>query len=202
MKGKLRWYYSTMGAGKTSLALLKSYQFEETGVKTILLKPAVDTRDFGVVKSRAISGTKKCIVFEHNDNLYKTLVDIVGDHYKTKNIVVFVDEIQFATPDHIVELWKFAKEFKIDVYTFGLKTDADNNLFTPIPKLVIYSDSIKEIKSKCKYCDNKATTHLMYINDNPVISRDYSIKVGDVSGSTRYESLCQCCRSRILSENV
>ena len=42
---KLYFKYGTMGSSKTAQALITKFNYEERGMKTVLLKPAIDTRD-------------------------------------------------------------------------------------------------------------------------------------------------------------
>ena len=198
MRGKLRYFHSCMNAGKSALLLMKSNQFEQCGVKPLVLKPMFDTRDEGIIKSRAIKDERECFLFGDNDDVYSILCTMIK--LKSKNgHVVFVDEIQFAKPEHIEQLWRFAKNFGIDVYCFGLKTKASNELFEPVHNLMVYADHVEEIKSMCNRCSNKATTHLMFVEDVPVTEYETSLQVGDIKGNTRYESLCQCCRNKIIN---
>ena len=57
------------------------------------------------------------------------------------------------------------------------------------------ADTSEEIKSKCYYCENKATTHLRLIDDTPVFEGKDKI-VGDLTGTERYESVCQVCYAK------
>ena len=175
---------------------------------TILMKPSFDTRDFGVIKSRAIGESRECFTFSSDEDVYYVLSLIIDSYiasgvYDGKLVsktVVFVDEISFSTPEQIKQLWKFTRDYRIDVYAFGLKTTASNKLFDPICDLLIYADTVYELKSMCQRCKNKATTHLKFIDDVPVANYDNDIEVGDVVGSVRYESLCQNCREKIIKK--
>ena len=211
MKGKLRWYYGCMSSSKTATLLMKAHQFEQCGMRTILLKHIFDTRDRGVIRSRAIKDERRCFVFDDSSNLYLMLSGIIecwnttGGHSlndSSTNTVVFVDEIQFARPEHIEQLWSFSKDYNIDVYCFGLKTKASNELFDSAPNLMIYADHIEEIKSMCSRCTNKATTHLLFVDNIPVTKYHNSLSVGDTKGDIHYESLCQCCRKRIVENTI
>ena len=42
---KLYFSYSAMNAGKSAILLQSAYNYHERGMKTLLLKPEVDTRD-------------------------------------------------------------------------------------------------------------------------------------------------------------
>ncbi|MBT6723353.1 MAG: thymidine kinase, partial [Planctomycetaceae bacterium] len=42
---KLYFYYSTMNAGKSTMMLQASYNYQERGMQTLLLAPDIDNRD-------------------------------------------------------------------------------------------------------------------------------------------------------------
>lgn len=187
--GKIRYYYGTMNSLKTGTLLTKVYQFEQCGCNAILLKPSFDTRDEGVLKSRAIAGERACVTFDEHTDLYMLIARIKKDGVKN---VVFVDEVNFIQPSQVYHLWEVAKDFDIDVFTYGLKTNYMNELFDASKELLIVADTIEEIKSMCSYCHNKATTHLRFVNDKPVFKGDGCI-VGDIEGNEYYKSVCQEC---------
>lgn len=50
---KLYFKYGAMGCSKTAQALITKFNYEERGMKVLLIKPAIDTRDgVDLVKSR------------------------------------------------------------------------------------------------------------------------------------------------------
>ena len=187
--GKLRFYYGAMNSLKTGTLLTKVYQFEQCGCNTILLKPSFDTRDSGVIKSRAISEGRVCRTFDHNTDLYLLINTLKQNGVKN---VVFIDEVNFIQPEQVHHLWKATKELDVDVFTYGLKTTYLNELFEASKELLILADTIEEIKSMCSCCHNKATTHLRYVNGVPIFDGDSCI-VGDVNGEEYYVSVCQEC---------
>ena len=189
--GKLRFYYGAMNSLKTGTLLTKVYQFEQCGCNTILLKPSFDTRDYGVIKSRAISDTRECLLIHPKDDAQ--MHDAIYCRLsKEKKNVVFIDEISFVSKYHIKMLWKMTREYDIDVFAYGLKTNYMNELFEASQELLILADTVEEIKSMCSYCHNKATTHLRYVNGKPVFNGDACI-VGDIDGDEHYVSVCQEC---------
>lgn len=187
--GKLRFYYGAMNSLKTGTLLTKVYQFEQCGCNTIILKPSFDTRDSGVIKSRAISESRECHTFDYNTDLYLLINTLKRNAMKN---VVFIDEVNFIQPEQVHHLWEASKELDIDVFAYGLKTNYKNELFEASKKLLILADTVEEIKSMCSYCHNKATTHLRYVDGIPILNGDSCI-VGDIDGSERYESVCQSC---------
>jgi thymidine kinase len=52
---KLYFKYSTMNAGKSLNLISTAYSFKERSIPYIVMKPVIDTRDSGFIKSRALS---------------------------------------------------------------------------------------------------------------------------------------------------
>ena len=199
---KLRYYYGAMGSMKSATLAMKSHNYKERGYKPIIMKPAYDTRDIGIIKPRPMEGVKVDVLFEPKDNLAKILLQEQQDNnLDTRKRVVFVDEIQFATAEHMKQLWEIAHYQNIDVYCYGLRINYLNRVFTPIQTLEVFADTQEELKTGCKYCDNKATTHILYINNVPITVGNESIVADlkeDKSRKERYESVCQECRIKLL----
>ena len=192
---KLRYLHGTMGSMKSSILLMKAYQFEQSGCDILLIKPAFDTRN-KEIKSRAIEKGRECISFDSKVNVKDLILDIFKTQSRDSKIrrnqkIVLCDEIQFATREQIRQLWYLTKYYSIDVYCFGLKLSYQNKLFGAAEELLILADTIEEIKSRCK-CGNKATTHLRLINDKVVYEGADTI-VEDIQGNERYESVCSKC---------
>ena len=198
---KLRYYHGTMNSLKSGTLLTKAYQFKEAGSEVILLTPAFDTRDEGVIHSRAIASSQPCYVFDKDKDLFKLVYSIMGqlmaEGKSLNNVVVFVDEVNFITPEQVEQLWKLTRcPYRVNVFAYGLKNTYQNTLFAAAEKLLSLADTSEEIKSMCGRCSNKATTHLRFIGDVPVFSGDACI-VGDLNGDERYESVCQECWHKV-----
>lgn len=199
---KLRFYYSTMGAGKTSNLLIKAHQFEQSQCDILILKPKFDTRDkdLNFITSRPIKNPRRCLRFDDQTDVEEMVANYFESIDNNRKIL-FVDEIQFATKEHINQLWRLAKKHNIDVYCYGLKNSYNNRLFEPIIELFIMADTIEEIKSMCCKCTNKATTHLRIVNGEYVFNQDDKV-VGDLIGEEKYESVCQVCWNKIYNQNI
>lgn len=194
---KLRYYYGCMNSLKSGTLLTKSWQFKEAGCEVICLKPSFDTRDEGIIHSRAISSSQPCYVFDKNKDLFKFVYSLMGqlmnEGKSLTNVVVFVDEVSFITKEQVEQLWRLTRcPYKVNVFTYGLKNTYQNTLFEAAEELLIRADTVEEIKSMCCSCSNKATTHLRYVNGKPVFAGDDCI-VGDVAGEEFYSSVCQEC---------
>ena len=198
-KGKLYYFYSTMNAGKSATLILKEFQFRQSGSTTFVLKPMVDTRSEGTIKSRAIKNELDCYVFDKDTNLHKLVFSLMGQHLaqgnKLDDICVFVDEVNFITQEQVNQLFELTRSrYNIKVFCYGLKTNYLNELFEASERLMVLADTVEEIKSKCSVnnCQNKATTHIRYNGDSVILNGE-GIKVGDIQGEERYQSVCQSC---------
>lgn len=186
---KLRYYYGTMNSMKSATLLMKAHQFEQSGCQIVLIKPNVDTRDIGVIKSRPIPQGRECLTISTDENIEYKLNNILTQ--QTQKIIIFVDEVQFFTPSQIEQLFNITKMYEVEVFAYGLKLNYRNELFKASEKLLILADTVEEIKSMCE-CGSKATTHIRLINDKPTLN-GLEFSVGDIQGEEKYKSVCQCC---------
>lgn len=194
---KLRFYYGTMNSMKSATLLMKAYQFEQSGCKTILIKPSVDTRDKGMIKSRPLPNGRECININKDDNIEAKLYPLIKNIQE--KIVIFVDEVQFLTAMQVYDLFNIVNNYPVDIFAYGLKLNYKNELFSASKQLLILADTVEEIKSMCK-CGYKATTHLRYVDDKVVVNGN-EVCVGDIEGKERYESVCQICWHRKVFES-
>ena len=115
---KLYFKFGAMGCSKTAQALITKFNYEERGMKVLLLKPSVDVRDGEeIVKSR-IGLTAKAVVVNDKEDLYKAY----EEKYRDRDVII-VDECQFLTPEQVDELGQIVIDFNVPVLCFGLRTD-------------------------------------------------------------------------------
>lgn len=89
-KAKLKFFYGTMGSGKSLEVLTTAYNFEQRNQKIAVIKSTIDTRDGVSIKSRIGNGIfRDCMPISPQDNIYDIFKD--GEKYDT----IFVDEAQF-----------------------------------------------------------------------------------------------------------
>lgn len=195
--GKLIFSYGTMASAKSANLLMTCHRHIDTGIKCILLKPHLDNRwDSKKITSRAVKSKPCEIVYPNTDivELFYSLID-----KDTTFVSLFVDEVQFFTEEHIEQLWELSrlKDIEVEVHCYGLLVTYLNTMFKSSSKLLIYSNKIECLASKCQYCNNDASTHLRIVNNIPIKSLDNEsdiIKIGDIDNSTeRYASVCQSC---------
>lgn len=181
---KLYFYYSAMNAGKSTNLLQAAYNYQERGLRPLLLTPQLDTRiGVGRIGSR-IGLESEAIAFSQTDSL----LDICREEHAVSDVsCVFVDEAQFLMRRQVFELGEVADTLGIPVLTYGLRTDFQGNLFEGSQHLLAWADVLTEIKTIC-HCGAKATMVLRIDSDGKPIRGGEQIKVG---GNEAYVSVCR-----------
>ena len=181
---KLYFYYSAMNAGKSTTLLQAAYNYQERGMRPMLLTPQLNTRDgVGTIASRIGLKAEAC-AFSQTDSL----LDLVRQSHRAKSLsCVFVDESQFLTRRQVHELGEIADEEGIPVLAYGLRTDFQGNLFEGSQYLLAWADVLSEIKTVC-HCGRKATMVLRLDGDGNPVRMGEQIKVG---GNESYVSVCR-----------
>ncbi len=181
---KLYFYYAAMNAGKSTTLLQADYNYRERGMETMLWTAAFDDRaGVGTIASR--------IGLRTGARLYDALTDIrheVEEELKTRKLhCILVDEAQFLTRAHVVQLCSICDELGIPVLAYGLRTDFQANLFEGSANLLALADNLVELKGIC-HCGRKATMNLRVDADGNAVAEGASVEIG---GNDRYVSLCR-----------
>ena len=118
--------YGAMGSSKTAQALITKFNYEEKGMRVLLLKPAVDTRDGETIVKSRIGLSSEALVFNKDANLF----DIIryNDIARYPDAVI-IDEAQFLTRKQVEQLRMAVNKENIAVLCFGLRTDFQIRLF-------------------------------------------------------------------------
>ena len=186
---KLKFFYGTMGAGKTTEALKTFEIYRRKGRNPLIIKPSFDDREgkykgWGVIKSKLIPDTRPCY---YVDNVMQELYTNSPQEYG----LLIVDEVQFFSPSEIISLSSIVDYKNIDVICYGLKTDCRGKLFDGAAQLLAIADETKELDNLCDICGKDgANMHLRYTNGE-VDYEPESIKVE--KGNVKYKSVCRKC---------
>lgn len=181
---KLYFYYSTMNAGKSTQLLQSNYNYQERGMNTLILTPAVDNRfEEGHVHSR-IGLKSAAVAFDSYTDLYAL---ISTQHEKSPLHCVFVDEAQFLTKGQVYALTDVVDRLNIPVLSYGLRNDFQSEPFEGSIYLLAWADELIEVKTIC-HCAKKAN-HVVRINESgQVIKAGAQVAIG---GNDQYVSLCR-----------
>ena len=181
---KLYFKYGAMGCSKTAQALITKFNYEERGMKVMLIKPLTDTRDgVNVVHSR-IGLSAPALSVPLDCDLYA----LYAGEYRTSDVII-VDECQFLSPEQVDQLGQIVIDFNIPVLCFGLATDFLTHLFPGSRRLFEIAESISEIKSVCR-CGAKATVNARFDDDGNVL---YHGEQDSLGGNGRYQAMCRRC---------
>lgn len=180
---KLYFRYGAMNCGKTSALLQVAHNYEERGMRVLLIKPSTDTKGDSKVTSRIGLEREVDILLAPNDNI-KGKITLSGVD------AIIVDEAQFLTPKQVDELYAITKEYNIPILCYGLRADFKMIGFPGSTRLLEIADDIEELKTVCK-CGAKATQNLRRVKGEPVFDGDQVVIDG--SDNVIYESVCGKC---------
>lgn len=181
---KLYFKFGAMGCSKTAQALITKFNYEERGMKVLLVKPSTDKRDGATTVRSRIGLQAEAIAVPEDQNIY----DLYKDENSDCNVII-VDECQFLHPDQVDQLSRVVMDFDVPVMCFGLSTDFLTHLFPGSRRLFEIADSIQEIKSVCK-CGDKATVNARLDDDGNVVFSGDQLCLG---GNERYVAMCKKC---------
>ncbi|MDX3926936.1 MAG: thymidine kinase [Shinella sp.] len=183
---KLYFSYATMNAGKSTLLLQASYNYQERGMRTAILIASFDDRaGRGRISSR-IGLESDAIAFDPSDDLHMLVERLTGDG--TGAIAcVFVDEAQFLTEAQVWQLARVADRMHIPVMAYGLRTDFQGKLFPGSRTLLAIADELREVRTIC-HCGRKATMVIRLGPDGKVVKEGAQVEVG---GNEKYVSYCR-----------
>jgi thymidine kinase len=180
---KLYFYYSAMNAGKTTTLLQSAYNYQERGMRTLILTPRLDDRaGEGVVASR-IGLTARGVVFERSDDIERLVRADIEAHGKLG--CVLVDEAQFLSKAQVWQLSEVVDALDTPVLAYGLRTDFRGELFEGSQYLLAWADNLVEIKTIC-HTGKKATMVVRVDGNGRAVTDGPQVEIG---GNDRYVSV-------------
>ena len=182
---KLYFFYGAMNSGKTTRILQCDYNYNEKGMRAIIMKPATDTKGNDKIVSR-IGATKKVdYLIKNNENVF----DLVINEYGHVDLIL-VDEAQFLTTRQVNQLMDIVIDLDIPVMCYGLRTDFKGNGFKGAKRLLEIAHELTEIKTICE-CGKKAMFNVRLI-DGKVVTEGESVAI-DGEGKITYTVACSKC---------
>lgn len=192
---KLYFYYGCMNCGKSLSLLSKAYGFRERGIDVLLVKSCVDTRDSGVIRSRALSASEPCLTLLQTDDAFMKITEELGrgNDYRW----ILVDECQFLTPVQVDQLAKVVDVLGINVICYGLRTDFRTHLFPGSQRLFEICDKIEEMKSTCR-CGSRASVNARMDANGHIVTEGEQVACG---GEDKYITLCRRCYQKEIKKD-
>ena len=192
---KLYFRYGAMNSGKSTNLMQVAHNYEERGMKVVLIKPSTDKKGGDKLVSRLGVERKVDLLINDDQNVYEEVKKWEDNKYKIDCILV--DEVQFLKSHQIDELFEVAVCLDIPVICYGLRTDFKMQGFEGSTRLLLLAHSIEEIKTICK-CGRKAVLNGRKINGKFVFEGE-QVAIDNVD-NVEYESLCGHCYFKFKNE--
>jgi len=188
MMSKLYFRYGAMNCGKSTNLLQVAHNYEERGMKVIIIKPKTDTKGGNKVVSRLGVTREVDLLLNAEANVFQEVVNYINKNGQIDCILG--DEVQFFKSHQIDELFEIAVKLNIPTICYGLRTDFQMKGFEGSERLLLLAHSLEELKTICK-CGKKALLNGRLINGKFVFEGE-QIAI-DKKDNVEYESLCPKC---------
>ncbi len=181
---KLYFNFSAMNAGKSTLLLQASYNYQERGMRSLLFTAALDNRTrVGEISSR-IGLKSEALIYDKELDLF----DCIQKKLQEQQVnAVFIDEAQFLTEDQVWQLARVADLLRIPVMAYGLRTDFQGKMFPGSAALLAIADILREVRTIC-WCGSKATMVARLDEKGKIVEEGDQVVIG---GEESYISLCR-----------
>lgn len=192
---KLYFRYGAMNSGKSTHLMQVAHNYEERGMKVILIKPSTDKKGGDRLVSRLGVERKVDLLIDGEKNIYDEVN--IWNREKFNVDCILVDEVQFLKSYQIDQLFEIAVVLNIPVICYGLRTDFKMQGFEGSTRLLLLAHSIEEMKTICK-CGKKALLNGRKINGRFVFEGE-QIAIDHID-NVGYESLCGHCYFKFKNE--
>ena len=181
---KLYFYYSAMNAGKSTVLLQSAHNYQERGMRVLLLTASIDDRfETGQIASRIGISAEACLFDNDTD-----LVALIQNEINQQRLsCILIDEAQFLTKEQVYALSEIVDKQHIPVLAFGIRTDFQGELFEGSQALLAWSDRLIELKTVC-HCGSKATMVIRLNEQGTPVKEGAQVEIG---GNDRYLSVCR-----------
>jgi thymidine kinase len=182
---KLYFYYSAMNAGKSTVLLQSAHNYQERGMRVLLLTSSIDNRfETGQIASR-IGISADASLFDNSTDMIALIKE--ETHQKQALSCILIDEAQFLTKEQVYALSEVVDKLHIPVLAFGIRTDFQGELFDGSKALLAWSDKLIELKTVC-HCGSKATMVIRLNAEGIPVKEGAQVEIG---GNDRYLSVCR-----------
>lgn len=185
---KLYFRYGAMNCGKSTALMQVAHNYEERGMRVLILKPAIDTKGGEKLVSRlGVERPVDIAVRPDMDPLELVRADLAAHGPLA---CVLTDESQFFTAWQTERLFLVTVECGIPVICYGLRTDFSLQGFPGSTRLLELAHNIEEMKTIC-HCGRKAMCNGRKVGGKFVFE-GAQVAI-DTENDVTYESLCPQC---------
>ena len=186
---KLHFKYGAMNSGKSDTLIKTAYNYDERGLATLTVKPALDTKGEDWVVARG--GAKRLVdVLACAGEDLRARVNATADERGLRPLhCVLVDESQFLEPAQIDDLFRIAKHDGVSVICYGLRSDFRTSMFPGASRLFELADNIEKLPTMCR-CGSQAEFNCRAAGGRFVFEGEQVAIDGE---QVTYMSLCGPC---------
>lgn len=185
---KIYFYTSAMNSGKTTTAIQTAWNYRERGMRPLVLKPVVDTRDGDPRKLSSRSGAHwdNCVPFptEGMGPMLEGILEVASE----KVDVIIIDEVQFISEEQIAKLADICEQLDIPLLCYGLRNNFQGGGFPASDWLLRHASSVNIVKGMC-WCGKNAT-HNMMVKDGKAHYGGDGESAVCVGGNETYHAVC------------
>lgn len=182
---KLIFNYAAMNSGKSMDLIRTVYNYEENGLKVLVMKPEVDTKGGSTIETRAGLSRNVDIIIPKGGDIMPALVGMLDNVS-----CIFVDEAQFLSKIQVLQLFMTSVTMNIDVICYGLRTNFKGDLFEGSAALMALASEIHEFRGLCK-CGKIARFNARRVNgEYEKVGKEVVI---DGTKNVEYVPLCREC---------
>ena len=182
---KLYFRYGAMNSGKSTALMQVAYNYEERGMRVLIMKPSIDTKGGEKLMSRlGVERRVDIAVRPDMDPLALVRADIAKNGPLA---CVLTDESQFFTSWQAEQLFMVTVALNVPVICYGLRADFKGDLFPGSEALLVMADKIEEVKTIC-WCGKKALCNARFDESGHVIKEGEQVVLG---ANDKYIGLCR-----------
>lgn len=187
---RLKFFFGTMGSGKSTQALQIRHNLSGRGLK-VLLTTQLD-RQQGRVSSRLGVSAVAQLVTPDTDLFELARAHTTGDGLDA----MVCDEAQFYTAAQIEQIAMVVDVLRVDVFAFGLLTSFQGDLFPGTKRLLELADERSELQVEARcHCGRRATHNARFVDGRQVYEGALMV-VGDtpdraVEATVTYDLRCR-----------
>ncbi len=202
---KLHFKYGAMNSGKSDTLIKTAYNYQERGLRILVIKPATDTKSGDAVVARGGASRPVDILAHTGEDLRALILQAQegtgrftglwdpGEGEVAPIACVLVDEAQFLDEEQIDQLFEVAKSDGISVICYGLRTDFLTRVFPGSRRLFELADNFEKLPTMCR-CGSQAEFNCRRVGGAFVFEGD--VVAIDGEDVISYESLCGTCYRR------
>ena len=188
---KLYFRYGAMNSGKSTALMQVAHNYEEQGMRVLILKPRIDTKGGDQLLSRLGISRKVDHLISASDDVFALLQREMST--TTPPACILCDESQFLTAAQAEQLFRATCLLNVPVICYGLRTDFSMRGFPGSTRLLELAHTVEEMKTIC-FCGRKALCNGRKINGEFVFEGD-QVAIDQVD-DVEYVSLCPQCYFR------